>query len=280
MPHGWHSTEHGAGGGWVGGGARNDKDTAGVRGLRSLLPFLGVRPPPPVVWRLQLQWRWFPIPEPGLFRQGCPFGTRYFFSFFFFQRRTAGGWRRQDSFTRRRLTLNRRRLATDAAWPMPNRSHSPTGALRRFQCTGGRRGFFLLKSSGQPCVQEAKWPLWALWNKAARRSLRAHSLSVGWRSWIIQRGHHAGQCWVCQLGVPRVHHSKFVTDLPTNPVVGTTHRPPLAPQGRWPVQHWQSDASPRCRNPLGNAPHRSGQQCPPSTSSLGFNPHISTAVNI
>ena len=43
-------------------------------------------------------------------------------------RSTDGGWR-----------------STDGGWPMTHRSHSAAGALRRFECTGGRR-FFCFES--------------------------------------------------------------------------------------------------------------------------------------
>ena len=56
----------------------------------------------------------------------------------------------QELSNRRRLTLNRRRLTrnrrgwrlTDGGWPMTDRSHSPAGALRGFECPGGRQFSF------------------------------------------------------------------------------------------------------------------------------------------
>ena len=64
--------------------------------------------------------------------------------FFSFPLRMAGGWW-QDSANRRRLTLNRRWLAL-------NLSYSPGGALRGFECAGGRQ-FFLCGLKDSPGVR-------------------------------------------------------------------------------------------------------------------------------
>ena len=53
-----------------------------------------------------------------------------------FSLRTARGCWWLDSFNRQQLTLNRRRLALDRR--LTNRRYSSAGALRRFECTGGR----------------------------------------------------------------------------------------------------------------------------------------------
>ena len=50
-------------------------------------------------------------------------------------RLTDGGWHSTDGSGR----------LTDVGWPMTNRSYSPTGALRRFECTGGRQFFFFFQ---------------------------------------------------------------------------------------------------------------------------------------
>ena len=64
--------------------------------------------------------------------RGCPLGTRHFSSFFPHGRpEVIGG----------RISL------TDGCWPMPNRCHSPAGALRRFKCTGGRRFFLVFRTA-------------------------------------------------------------------------------------------------------------------------------------
>jgi hypothetical protein len=61
--------------------------------------------------------------------QGCPLGARDFFFFSHYGRPEGIGGRI-------RLTDSGWRL-TDGGWLMTNRSYSPTGALQRFECTGG-----------------------------------------------------------------------------------------------------------------------------------------------